>query len=67
MLYIVPQHHKEHLDAGLFTLTPPVSTIHRAPHLFYSLDQFTPASVPHFNTMLSCSIVMEIVQADLIV
>lgn len=67
MLYIVPQHREEHLDAGLFTLTPPVSTIQRAPHLFYSLDQFTPASVPHFNTMLSCSIVMEIVQADLIV
>lgn len=65
MLYVVPQHHEEHLDAGLFTLTLPVSTIHRAPHLFYSLDQFTPTSFPHFNTMLSCSIVMEIVRADL--
>lgn len=65
MLYIVPQHHEEHLDAGLSTLSPPVSTIHRAQHLFDSLYQFTPASVPHFNTMLSCSIVMEIVRAHL--
>lgn len=63
--YVVPQNHEEHLDAGLSTLTPLVSAIHCAPHLFYSLDQFTPANVLHFNTKLSCSIAMEIVGADL--
>lgn len=65
ILYVVPPHHEEHLDTGLSTLTPPLSTIHCTPHLFYSLDQFTLTRVPHFNTMLSCSIVMEIVRADL--